>query len=204
MTTDDPVTISCFYPYIPECSKLVADWFGWRTRPFLKFVCFANAQNFSLRISTCPFNTCGTRTSLINDVVPVWLFAGHRGSEQKEGMQERWKLSDAQWALIEPILRPKQRADGRGRPWRDTRTVLCGVLWVLGTGAQWRELQEAFIDATFASAKKGALQSDPLAGARERKSSLSPLITVFLSPLECKALPRVKASSLKRCLGEAS
>ena len=48
-------------------------------------------------------------------------------------------LSDAQWQLIEPILRPKRRSDGRGRPWQDTRAVLDGVLWVLGTGAQWRE-----------------------------------------------------------------
>jgi transposase len=55
-------------------------------------------------------------------------------------MRGQRELSDAQWELIEPILRPKRRADGRGRPWQDTRCVLDGVLWVLGTGAQWREL----------------------------------------------------------------
>jgi transposase len=90
-----------------------------------------------------------------------------------------------------------RRADNRGRPWHDTRAVLNGVLWVLGTGPQWREMpekyppyqtchrrsqqwvrtgkleealkelarhphergqpnpEEAFVDATFASAKKG-------------------------------------------------
>ena len=42
------------------------------------------------------------------------------------------ELSDARWQLIEPILRPKQRTDGRGRPWQDTRAVLNGILWVLG------------------------------------------------------------------------
>jgi transposase len=41
-------------------------------------------------------------------------------------MRGRWELSDAQWQLIEPILRPKRRADGRGRPWQDTRAVLNG------------------------------------------------------------------------------
>jgi transposase len=56
----------------------------------------------------------------------------------------RWEVSDAQWELIEPILRPKRRADGRGRPWQDTRRVLNGILWVLGTGAQWRELPQKY------------------------------------------------------------
>jgi transposase len=113
-------------------------------------------------------------------------------------MRGRWELSDAQWRLIEPILRPKRRSDGRGRPWQDTRAVLYGILRVLGTGAQWRELpkkyppyqtchrrfqqgvresklerilralveelqargklqlEEAFIDASFTGARKGA------------------------------------------------
>lgn len=59
-------------------------------------------------------------------------------------MRGRWELSDAQWQLIEPILRPKRRFDGRGRPWQDTRAVLNGILWVLGTGAQWRELPKKY------------------------------------------------------------
>ena len=152
-------------------------------------------------------------------------------------MRGRWELSDAQWELIEPLLRPKRRTDGRGRPWQDTRAVLNGILWVLGTGAQWRELpnkyppyqtchrrfqqwvregklegllnalaeelhargklelEEAFIDASFTGAKKGVSQSGPPSAAKGRKSSLSPMITVFLSPLVSKALRRTKASS---------
>jgi transposase len=59
-------------------------------------------------------------------------------------MSGRWELGDGQWQLIEPLLRPKRRADGRGRPWQDTRSVLNGVLWILGTGGQWRELPKAY------------------------------------------------------------
>ncbi|HEV2468407.1 MAG TPA: transposase [Candidatus Sulfotelmatobacter sp.] len=59
-------------------------------------------------------------------------------------MRGRWELSDAQWKLIEPILRLQRRADDRGRPWQDTRAVLNGILWVLGTGAQWRELPNKY------------------------------------------------------------
>src|SRR5579863_9297836 len=53
-------------------------------------------------------------------------------------------LTDAQWAILEPVFRPKRRSDGRGRPWRDTRAVLHGVLWILRTGAQWRELPSKY------------------------------------------------------------
>jgi len=54
-------------------------------------------------------------------------------------------LTDAQWAFIEPLL-PElpRRADGRGRPWRDSREVLNGILWVLRTGAQWSEMPDRY------------------------------------------------------------
>ncbi len=55
-------------------------------------------------------------------------------------MRARGEVTDADWALLEPVLRFPRRADGRGRPPVDTRAVLNGVLWILRTGAQWREL----------------------------------------------------------------
>lgn len=155
-------------------------------------------------------------------------------------MPGRWEVSEEQWSLLEPILRPKQRADGKGRPPADTRSVLNGVLWILGTGAQWRELpkkyppyqtchrrfqqwvrsgrlekvlrklaarlqaegrlnlEEAFIDATFVAAKKGASGLVLPSEAKGRRSRLSPLATVFLSPSVSRLLRRTKASSSKR------
>jgi transposase len=35
-------------------------------------------------------------------------------------------LTDQQWTIIEPLFEEKRRPDGRGRPWRDARTVLNG------------------------------------------------------------------------------
>jgi transposase len=45
---------------------------------------------------------------------------------------------DGQWVIIGPFL-PKlaRRKDGRGRPWRENRAVLNGILWILRTGAPW-------------------------------------------------------------------
>ncbi len=50
-------------------------------------------------------------------------------------------LTDAQWERVAPLIpNPPRRKDGRGRPRRERREVLAGVLWILRTGAQWAEL----------------------------------------------------------------
>jgi transposase len=46
-------------------------------------------------------------------------------------MARREELTNEQWALINPLLPVPRRADGRGRPWRDGREVLNGILWIL-------------------------------------------------------------------------
>jgi transposase len=53
-------------------------------------------------------------------------------------------LTDDHWAVREPVLAPTRRADGRGRPWQDARSVLNGVLWVLRTGAPWKDLPDRY------------------------------------------------------------
>lgn len=52
-------------------------------------------------------------------------------------MVRRHELSDAEWALVAPLLPPQQ---GRGRPFKDHRTILNGMLWRLKTGVPWRDL----------------------------------------------------------------
>ena len=148
-------------------------------------------------------------------------------------------LTEAQWEKLKPLLAPKRRSDGRGRPWRDAQVVLNGILWVLRTGAPWHDLpdryppyqtchrrfqqwqrdgtltgllhalaedlrargkidlSETFIDASFSSAKKGALLSARLAEEKAVKSWRSQTAMVFLSPAASPALRRMKRNSSK-------
>ncbi len=54
-------------------------------------------------------------------------------------------LTDEQWAVVQPLIgKPPRREDGRGRPWRDSREVLNGVLWILRTGAPWKDLPDRY------------------------------------------------------------
>jgi transposase len=57
------------------------------------------------------------------------------------------------------------------------------------------DLSEAFVDATFASAKKGALRSVQLAAAKAPKSWRSSTVMVFLSPCTWPALHRMSHTS---------
>ncbi len=49
------------------------------------------------------------------------------------------KLTDAQWHLIQPLF-AHQESPRRGRPSCPAREVLDGVLWILKTGARWKDL----------------------------------------------------------------
>jgi transposase len=50
-------------------------------------------------------------------------------------------LSEEQWKKIKPLL-PQEKSSGR--PWADNRRVLEGILWVLKTGARWRDLPREY------------------------------------------------------------
>ena len=52
-------------------------------------------------------------------------------------------LTDEQWSVVRssiPGPERKRTSPKGGRPWRDPRDVLDGVLWVLRTGAPWADL----------------------------------------------------------------
>ena len=54
---------------------------------------------------------------------------------------KRHELSDAQWEGIKDLL---PAAKGRGRIPTDPRRMLNAMLWMLRTGAAWRDLPERF------------------------------------------------------------
>ena len=57
-------------------------------------------------------------------------------------MEKRHEVSEEEWAILDSVI-PKSTAK-TGRPARDRREMLNGVLWILRTGAQWRDLPEGF------------------------------------------------------------
>jgi len=54
----------------------------------------------------------------------------------------RGELNDEQWERLQPLL-PAQKPR-TGRPNLDHRQVVNGILWILRTGAPWRDLPERY------------------------------------------------------------
>ena len=56
---------------------------------------------------------------------------------------KRYELTKKQWERVKAIL-PAERTGQRGRSRKDDRKMLNGMLWIARSGAQWRELPEAY------------------------------------------------------------
>lgn len=57
----------------------------------------------------------------------------------------RPQLTDEQWALIADLFTPPRRAPSDpGRPRADVRRCFEGIVWVLRTGARWKDLPRSF------------------------------------------------------------
>lgn len=56
-------------------------------------------------------------------------------------MAKRYEIPDAAWELVADIFTKHRRT---GRPRTDDRLMLNGVLWVLCSGAAWRDMPERF------------------------------------------------------------
>ena len=53
-------------------------------------------------------------------------------------------VTDEQWAKIEPLIPKPERNLKGGRPRADDRLVFEGILWVLKTGARWKDLPDRY------------------------------------------------------------
>lgn len=58
-------------------------------------------------------------------------------------MLRRYELTDEEWNRIAPLLPPKN-AGKQGRPRKDNRTVLNGMVWLARSGAPRRDLPERY------------------------------------------------------------
>jgi transposase len=67
----------------------------------------------------------------------MWTSA-NRGLYDRSHLRYPTDLTDAEWALVAPLIPPARR--GGGKRTVDMRAVVNGLMYVLGTGCQWRAL----------------------------------------------------------------
>jgi transposase len=109
-----------------------------------------------------------------------------------------WVLrTGAPWHDLPPRYPPYQTCHRRFQQWQRSGR-LDRLLQCLAEDLRDRvkiDLSEAFVDATFASAKKGALRSVQRAAAKAPRSWRLSTVTVFLSPCTWPALHRMSRTS---------
>lgn len=152
---------------------------------------------------------------------------------------EMERLTDEQWARVAPHLPKPNRSLKGGRPRSDDRACFEGILWILRSGARWKDLpdaypspatcwrrlseweaqdiwlelwraflaqldeakqldwSEAFMDGTFAPAKKGGLASEKHARVRGQSAWYWSTARVFLSECTFRLRPPPRQRSLK-------
>ena len=55
-----------------------------------------------------------------------------------------WRVDDALWALLAPILKSEKPRKKPGRPRREDRAIFNGLIWLARTGSQWSQLPREF------------------------------------------------------------
>ena len=65
----------------------------------------------------------------------------NRGRYNRDQLRYPSELTDAAWALIEPLLPPGKSGGGKRRV--NLREALNGLMYVLSTGRQWRAIPKA-------------------------------------------------------------
>ena len=57
--------------------------------------------------------------------------------------QRRYELTDEEWERIKGYF-PEREAGQKGRPRNEDRPILNGILWIVRSGAAWRDLPKRY------------------------------------------------------------
>ena len=57
--------------------------------------------------------------------------------------QRRYELPDEEWGRLKGYF-PEREAGQKGRPRNEDRPILNGILWIVRSGAAWRDLPERY------------------------------------------------------------
>ena len=61
----------------------------------------------------------------------------------RDFMLRRYELTDYEWEQIKDLL-PPENTGKRGRPSKNNRIMLNGMIWIARSGAPWRDLPERY------------------------------------------------------------
>ena len=70
-------------------------------------------------------------------------FHGKIKKKGRDFILRRYELTDYEWEQIKDLL-PPENTGKRGRPSKNNRIMLNGMIWIARSGAPWRDLPERY------------------------------------------------------------
>ena len=66
-----------------------------------------------------------------------------READYHDEVMSRHDIDDSTWERLSKLL-PPERSEKQGRPCRDNRVIVNALIWILRTGAPWRDLPSEY------------------------------------------------------------
>src|SRR6516164_1137911 len=115
---------------------------------------------------------------------------------------KRKALTNTQWERLQPLL-PSQKPT-TGRPASDHRVIINGIMWILRTGAPWRDLPERYgpwgtVASRFYRWRKAGIWARLFAAVQQRADAAEQLVLCHSFIVGYTDFSFVRASSIFIC-----
>jgi transposase len=114
----------------------------WETKGYIERLTNDGSHRLRVRLRRYPESGVGWYHGEMDTVLPATPAVAD--ADRPKDDPTIWRVDDALWAKLEPLLRCDKVRKKPGRPRRADRPIFDGLIWLARTGSQWAALPREF------------------------------------------------------------